>query len=46
MEHYRSAAQQMANDLGCAVLLHYYKVPGFQRTNPTMLGALIRPTKG
>lgn len=46
MEHYRSAAQQMANDLGCAVLLHYYALPGFQRNNPTMLAAFIPADEG
>ena len=46
MEHYRAAAQQMANDLGCAVLLHYYKLPAFQRNNPTMLAALIPADEG
>lgn len=41
VQHYRGAAQLMANDLGCAVLLHYYALPGFQHTNPTMMAALI-----
>ncbi len=41
MQHYRAAAQQKANDLGCAVLLHYYALPGFQHTNPTMMAAII-----
>jgi len=46
MEHYRAAAQALANDKNCAVLLHYYKLPGFQRTNPTMLGAFIAADEG
>ncbi len=41
VEHYRAAAQIMANDLGCAVLLHYYALPGFQHNNPTMMAAFI-----
>lgn len=44
--HYRAAAQQMANDLGCAVLLHYYELPRFERNNPTMLAAFIPADEG
>jgi hypothetical protein len=46
MEHYRSAAQALANELGCAVLLHYYALPGFERTNGTMMAALIPADEG
>ena len=46
VDHYRSAAQIMANELGCAVLLHYYALPGFQHNNPTMMAALIPADEG
>lgn len=39
--HYRAAAQQLANDMDCSVLLHYYKLPRYQRTGDTMLAAFI-----
>lgn len=41
IEHYRAAAQEMANEMGCAVLLHYYAIPNFQRNNGTMMAAFI-----
>jgi len=44
--HYRAAAQALANELGCAVLLHYYALPAFQRNNPTMMAALIPADEG
>ena len=31
----------MANEWGCAVLLHYYALPGFQNINGTMMAAFI-----
>ena len=46
MQHYRAAAQQLANDNNCAVLLHYYTVPGFQHTGPTMMAAFIPGDEG
>ena len=45
-EHYRAAAQALANDKNCAVLLHYYTVPGFQHTGPTMMAAFIPGDEG
>jgi hypothetical protein len=45
-EHYRAAAQLAANTWGCAVLLHYYALPQFQHTNPTMLAAFIPADEG
>ena len=41
LQHYRGAAQQMANDWGCSVLLHFYELPSYQRTNGTMMAAFI-----
>jgi hypothetical protein len=41
MEHYRATAQWLANKLNCAVLLHYYRLPHFQRTGATLMGAFI-----
>jgi len=41
IEHYRAAAQLLANDLDCSVLLHYYKLPRYQRTGDVMLAAFI-----
>ena len=46
IEHYRSVAQQLANEKGCAVLLHYYALPAFQHTEPTMMAALIPADEG
>jgi hypothetical protein len=40
-DHYRASAQALANDLGCAVLLHFYALPNFQHTNGTMMAAFI-----
>lgn len=45
-EHYRAAAQLMANTWDCAVLLHYYALPGFQHNNSTMLAAFIPADEG
>jgi len=39
--HYRAFAQTMSTTLNCAVLLHYYIVPGFQRTGPTLMAVCI-----
>ena len=46
IDHYRAAAQHMANEWDCAVLLHFYKLPGFQRTQPTMMAAFIPADEG
>jgi hypothetical protein len=46
IQHYRAAAQQMANDWGCSVKLHYYALPSYQRTNETMLAAFIPADEG
>jgi hypothetical protein len=45
-EHCRASAQWLANNLNCAVLLHYYTLPGFQHTGPTMMAALIPADEG
>lgn len=46
VEHFRSAAQHFANDWDCAVLLHYFALPGFQHTNATMHAAIIPADEG
>ena len=45
-EHYRATAQQMANDWGCSVLLHYYKLPHYQHNGDTMMAAFIPADEG
>jgi hypothetical protein len=45
-EHYRASAQQMANDWGCAVLLHFYALPHYQHNNGTMMAAIIPADEG
>ena len=46
LEHYRASAQQMANDWGCSVLLHFYALPSYQRTNGVMMAAFIPADEG
>src|SRR5262245_17772873 len=46
IEHYRASAQQLANDNDCAVLLHYYALPGYQNCNGTMMAAFIPAEEG
>jgi hypothetical protein len=46
INHYRAAAQLLANTLDCSVLLHFYKLPGYQRTGDTMLAAFIPADEG
>jgi len=46
VDHYRAAAQLMANELDCAVLLHFYALPGFQHNNSTMMAAFIPADEG
>jgi hypothetical protein len=46
IDHYRATAQLMANTWGCAVLLHYYALPHYQRTGPTMMAAFIPADEG
>ena len=46
MEHYRAWAQKMANDAGCAVLLHWYALPSYQRTNGVLMAAFIPADEG
>ena len=41
LEHYRAAAQALANELDCAVLLHFYALPHYQQTNGTLMAAFI-----
>ena len=41
ISHYRALAQQLANDNDCAVLLHFYALPHYQRMNGTMMAAII-----
>src|SRR5262245_7820118 len=46
IDHYRAAAQQLANDNDCSVLLHYYAVPHYQHTNGTMMAAIVPAEPG
>ena len=46
VDHYRASAQLMANTWGCAVLLHFYALPGFQHNNATMMAAIIPADEG
>jgi hypothetical protein len=46
LAHYRASAQQLANDNDCAVLLHFYALPHFERTNGTMMAAFIPADEG
>src|SRR5262245_45463604 len=41
IELWEAMAQDMANAAGCAILLHYYALPHFERCNPTMRAAFI-----
>jgi hypothetical protein len=46
LEHYRATAQLLANTYKMAMLLHFYALPHFQRTNPTMMAAFIPADEG
>jgi hypothetical protein len=46
MEHYRAAAQYLANEIGFSVLLHYYVLPSFHNTGSTMMAAFIPADEG
>jgi len=46
IDHYRATAQQLANEWGCSVLLHYYALPSYQHTNGVMLAAFIPADEG
>jgi hypothetical protein len=46
LAHYRATAQKMANDKNCSVLLHFYALPSYQRTNGTLMAAFIPAEEG